>query len=182
MSKDISSITALIICFLSSAVCVCVWILDWIFVQDDFFSIIVCSITKGNDDGKCLFVGGTGGRLTAVEVDSDQALDDFRSMMEAFDVQKLAGALGVQPVLLQDLALGEFEDLLSDPPPGLDKLVALSNVLDSAEIGSYNESKRLYDELRSQSVQVTDIIVNQCVDRMLPGTCSRIRIYIIMKC
>jgi len=59
-------------------------------------------------------------------------------MMEAFDVQKLAGALGVQPVLLQDLALSEFEDLLSNPPPGLDKLVALSNVLDSAEIGSYN--------------------------------------------
>ena len=43
----------------------------------------------------------TGRRLTTVEVDADQILDDFRSMLEAFDVQKLADAL--QPVLLQDM-------------------------------------------------------------------------------
>ncbi len=50
----------------------------------------------------------------AVEVDADEVLDDFRSMLEAFDVQKLADAL--QPGLLQDLGLGDFENLLSNPP------------------------------------------------------------------
>jgi len=54
------------------------------------------------------------GRLTAVEVYADQALDESQSMLEAFDVQKLADAL--QPGLLQDLGLGDFETLLSSPP------------------------------------------------------------------
>mmetsp|Transcript_6771 Transcript_6771/g.8830 ORF Transcript_6771/g.8830 Transcript_6771/m.8830 type:complete len:87 (+) Transcript_6771:839-1099(+) len=38
----------------------------------------------------------------------------FRSMFEAFDVQKLADAF--QPGLLKDLGLGDFENLLSKPP------------------------------------------------------------------
>ena len=80
----------------------------------------------------------TGGRLTAVEVDTDPVLDHFRSMMEAFDVQKPADALSVQPGLLQDLVLRHFEDLLSNPPPGLDEVVVPSNVLNSAENRSYN--------------------------------------------
>jgi len=57
----------------------------------------------------------TEGRLTAVEVDADQVLDDFRSMFEAFDVQKLADAL--QPGLLQDLGLGDFENLIISSKP-----------------------------------------------------------------
>jgi len=341
MPKHLSSITVVTVCFLSSAVGVCGFSTGFSYkTTSSPSSFALSSIrslmeditsnnsnTKGNDDGKILFVGGkggvgktttssalavhlasdfnngdqnvlivstdpahslgdaldvklsgdplvlddplTGGRLTAVEVDTDQALDDFRSILEAFDVQKLADALGVQPGLLQDLGLGEFGDLLSNPPPGLDEVVALSNVLDSAENGSYDvvivdtaptghtlrllalptfldgflgklielraklsgfastlqaflgnaeanqraqtidsalsklenfkrriskikgvlsdsnktnfvivtvpttlgvsESKRLYDELRSQGVQVTDIIVNQCVDNMLSG-------------
>ena len=40
----------------------------------------------------------TGRRLTIVEVDADQVLDDFRSLLEAFDVQKLADALQLEAV------------------------------------------------------------------------------------
>ena len=210
MPKHLSSITVVTVCFLSSAVGVCGFSTGFSYkTTSSPSSFALSSIrslmeditsnnsnTKGNDDGKILFVGGkggvgktttssalavhlasdfnngdqnvlivstdpahslgdaldvklsgdplvlddplTGGRLTAVEVDTDQALDDFRSILEAFDVQKLADALGVQPGLLQDLGLGEFGDLLSNPPPGLDEVVALSNVLDSAENGSYD--------------------------------------------
>lgn len=74
----------------------------------------------------------TGGRLFAVEVDPASALDDFRSMIDAFDVTQLADALGVSPSMLEDFGLGDFSSLLNNPPPGLDELVALSNVLDSA--------------------------------------------------
>jgi len=74
----------------------------------------------------------TCGKLTAVEVDPVAALDDFKSMLEAFDVNQLADALGVSPSLLEDFGLAEFSSLLNNPPPGLDELVALSNVLDSA--------------------------------------------------
>ena len=74
----------------------------------------------------------TNGRLSAVEVDPVAALDDFRSMIDAFDVRQLADALGVSPSMLEDFGLGDFSSLLNNPPPGLDELVALSNVLDSA--------------------------------------------------
>lgn len=72
----------------------------------------------------------TGGRLHACEVDTAAAIDEFRENLEAFDVERLANSLGVSSQLLEGLGLGEFSGLLNNPPPGLDELVALSNVLD----------------------------------------------------
>jgi len=72
----------------------------------------------------------TGGRLHACEVDAAAALDEFRANLAAFDVNRLADALGVSPELLDSLGLKEFSGLLNNPPPGLDELVALASVLD----------------------------------------------------
>lgn len=71
----------------------------------------------------------TGGRLFACEVDPSAALDEFRAALEAFDVGSLADALGVSPAALEGLGLREFSDVLRNPPPGLDELVALAEVL-----------------------------------------------------
>lgn len=71
----------------------------------------------------------TGGRLAACEIDSTAALEEFRSTLEAFDIDRLADALGVSPELLEGFGLREFGSLLQNPPPGLDELVALANVL-----------------------------------------------------
>ena len=79
----------------------------------------------------------TSGRLYACEVDASAALDEFRKNLEAFDVMKLADALGVSPDFLEGFGLSEFASLLNNPPPGLDELVALSNVLDT-ETGAAN--------------------------------------------
>ncbi|KAG7359616.1 anion-transporting ATPase-like domain containing protein [Nitzschia inconspicua] len=78
----------------------------------------------------------TNGRLQACEVDASAALEEFRRNLEAFDIMKLADALGVSPDLLQGFGLAEFSGLLNNPPPGLDELVALSNVLDSNSVAS----------------------------------------------
>jgi len=72
----------------------------------------------------------TGGRLKATEVDTNEALEQFRESLAAFDVGKLAEALGVSGELLESIGLQEFSGLLKDPPPGLDELVALGNVMD----------------------------------------------------
>ena len=91
----------------------------------------------------------TEGRLTAVEVDADQVLNDFRSMFEAFDVQKLADAL--QPGLLQDLGLGDFENLLSNPP--FERIgLSRERIIQCCHCGCSTNwlHKWLYDELRSQ--------------------------------
>ncbi|GAX20039.1 hypothetical protein FisN_1Lh480 [Fistulifera solaris] len=73
----------------------------------------------------------TGGRLFACEVDAAAALDEFRENLAAFDIDQLADALNISPDILESLGLREFSGLLNNPPPGLDELVALSNVLDT---------------------------------------------------
>ncbi|KAL7512793.1 hypothetical protein ACHAXN_010777 [Cyclotella atomus] len=74
----------------------------------------------------------TGGRLHALEVDPNAALEDFQNNLQLFDVSTLSQSLGinVSPQMLQDLGLDELHTLIRNPPPGLDELVALSNVLD----------------------------------------------------
>lgn len=81
----------------------------------------------------------TGGRLYACEVDAAAALETFRENLAAFDIERLADSLGVSMELLESLGLREFNGLLNNPPPGLDELVALSNVLDDDSIaGEYD--------------------------------------------
>jgi arsenite-transporting ATPase len=76
----------------------------------------------------------TGGKLYAMEVDTDAALEKFQNALGTFDVAKLSQALGVQPELLEGLGLGELSSMIKNPPPGLDELVALSNILNDPEI------------------------------------------------
>jgi len=76
----------------------------------------------------------TMGKLYACEVDASEALANFRESLAAFDVTRLADALGVSPDLLESFGLQEFSSLLNNPPPGLDELVALANVLDPTSI------------------------------------------------
>ena len=76
----------------------------------------------------------TMGKLYAMEVDTDAALEKFQNALSTFDVTKLSDALGVQPELLDGLGLSELSSLLNNPPPGLDELVALSNILNDPEI------------------------------------------------
>ena len=52
---------------------------------------------------------------------------------------RLAEALQVSPELLDSLGLSEFSSLLQNPPPGLDELVALSNIFDPMSSNSNNQ-------------------------------------------
>ena len=76
----------------------------------------------------------TAGKLYAMEIDTDAALERFQNALSTFDVKKLSDALGVQPELLDGLGLSELSNLLNNPPPGLDELVALSNILNDPDI------------------------------------------------
>mmetsp|Transcript_5837 Transcript_5837/g.8573 ORF Transcript_5837/g.8573 Transcript_5837/m.8573 type:complete len:780 (-) Transcript_5837:134-2473(-) len=76
----------------------------------------------------------TMGKLYAMEVDTDAALEKFQNALSTFDVNRLSQALGLQPEMLDGFGLGELSSLLKNPPPGLDELVALSNILNDDEI------------------------------------------------
>lgn len=72
----------------------------------------------------------TRGNLWAAEINAENALQEFRESLAGFDVDRLAASLGVPADLLEGLGLREFSGLLNNPPPGLDELVALGNIMD----------------------------------------------------
>lgn len=82
----------------------------------------------------------TNGKLHALEVDPSAALAEFQSNLQLFDVSTLSSSIGmnVPPQLLQDLGLNELHTIIKNPPPGLDELVALANVLDSKNAETYD--------------------------------------------
>jgi arsenite-transporting ATPase len=80
----------------------------------------------------------TRGNLYAAELSAEEALNDFQTSLAGFDVDRLAQSLGVPSDLLDGLGLREFSGLLNNPPPGLDELVALSNVMNENEAGDYD--------------------------------------------
>ncbi|KAL7488214.1 hypothetical protein ACHAW6_013798 [Cyclotella cf. meneghiniana] len=82
----------------------------------------------------------TGGRLHALEVDPAAALEGFRSDLRLFDVATLSRSMGVRvsPEALRELGLDELHAILRNPPPGLDELVALSEVLDEKYAEEYD--------------------------------------------
>ena len=87
----------------------------------------------------------TGGNLWACEVDASAALASFQEQLAAFDVDRLAASLGVSSDALDGLGLREFGGLLRNPPPGLDELVALLNVLEDNDQGKSQSATTSYD-------------------------------------
>jgi arsenite-transporting ATPase len=80
----------------------------------------------------------TQGRLYAAEVNAEAALQSFQESLSAFQVNRLADSLGIPVDILQGLGLQDFEGLLRNPPPGIDELVALGNVMDPKGSGDEN--------------------------------------------
>jgi anion-transporting ArsA/GET3 family ATPase len=80
----------------------------------------------------------TRGNLHAAEINAEEALAEFRETLAGFDIERLASSLGVSSGVLADFGLNEFSNLLSSPPPGLDELVALGNVMDDSKVNEYD--------------------------------------------
>ena len=69
--------------------------------------------------------------LDALEIDPAAALADLSEALAAFDLKGAAAEVGGQAAadLVDKLGLGDFVAILENPPPGVDELVALSEVL-----------------------------------------------------
>ena len=83
----------------------------------------------------------TQGRLYAQEVSADIALEEFSTNMNSIlDSEQLSNTLGISAELLESLGINELQSVIQNPPPGLDELVALSNVFASSS--SSNQKNR----------------------------------------
>jgi len=96
--------------------------------------------------GKPVLVEGTDLPLCAIELDPEEAREEFRAFSEANDtaegVQNFLGSVGLGGIYdsLVDLKLGE---LLDTPPPGLDEAVAISKVVQITKDPKYASFTRI---------------------------------------
>ena len=87
--------------------------------------------------------GGSSGWY-AQEVDAVAALEEFRTLAAtALNVPQLAATLSVSPEWLESLGVAELSSLLDNPPPGLDELVALSNIFDTTTAAAATSSSTI---------------------------------------
>jgi len=102
-------------------------------LADEGIRTLVISTDPAHSLGDCLgmqlkgeptVVDGTDGNLFAMEVDTEKALESFKEKLRG--VSRMNSKLGE---LAAKIGLDEFADLLENPPPGIDEVVALGNVL-----------------------------------------------------
>ncbi|KAJ1487130.1 anion-transporting ATPase-domain-containing protein, partial [Baffinella frigidus] len=83
--------------------------------------------------GEPVEIEGTQGNLWAMEVDTEEALEKFKSKLRS--VSQMGGRLGD---LGSKIGLDEFADILENPPPGTDEVVALGDVMDVMREGTFD--------------------------------------------
>jgi TRC40/GET3/ArsA family transport-energizing ATPase len=97
----------------------------------------------------------TQGRLYAQEINADQALLEFQTTMNSvLDVSQLSTVMNLSPDLLNSFGISELQSLIQNPPPGLDELVALSNIFAStSKNNNHNHNSN------DNSLPVFDVVV-----------------------
>uniref|UniRef100_A0A0G4GDI4 ArsA/GET3 Anion-transporting ATPase-like domain-containing protein n=1 Tax=Chromera velia CCMP2878 TaxID=1169474 RepID=A0A0G4GDI4_9ALVE len=83
--------------------------------------------------------------LWALEVDASGAVREFRDALKKIDLNDMAEKLGIDPSTLESLGLEDLVRLLDSPPPGIDELVGIANVLQLASDTRRNKGGKLGD-------------------------------------
>lgn len=79
--------------------------------------------------------GDSEGSLFGMEIDTQAAIVDFQTLATDFVAE---GRRGVGVDMARNLGLEEFAGLLDNAPPGIDELVALTQVLDVVKFGDFD--------------------------------------------
>ncbi len=85
--------------------------------------------------------------LWAMEVDTTRALERFRKLFKELDVGALAAQFGVSEDILAGLGLEDFVAILNNPPPGIDELIALAEVVRLSKDGSVDTKGLTFDRV-----------------------------------
>ena len=70
----------------------------------------------------------TESNLWALEIDVNEALNEFKSTLDGFDSNSLASSLGVPQDVISSLGLEDITSIFTNPPPGVDEIVALTKI------------------------------------------------------
>lgn len=89
----------------------------------------------GLDGGAPVPIEATNGNLYAMEIDTAGAVAEFQALVQDFTAD---GRRGVGADIARKLGLDEFAALLNNAPPGIDELVALTQVMDLVKYGDFD--------------------------------------------
>lgn len=87
------------------------------------------------DGGMPIQVDLPGGELFAMEIDTEKAVRSFQNLTKEFVKE---GNKGVGVEMARTLGLEEFAGLLDNAPPGIDELVALTQVMELVKFGDFD--------------------------------------------
>lgn len=87
------------------------------------------------DGGGAVEIVGAEGELYAMEVDSEGAVKDFQRLAREYVSE---GRRGVGADIARKLGLEDFANLLDNAPPGIDELVALTEVIELVKFGDFD--------------------------------------------
>lgn len=93
------------------------------------------ALQKRLDGGVAVPIDGTDGMLCAMEIDTTGAISEFQQLARAYVAE---GRRGVGVDVARKLGLEEFAGLLDNAPPGIDELVALTQVVELVKYGDFD--------------------------------------------
>lgn len=80
--------------------------------------------------------------LWALEIDVNSALLDFKKTMEGFDSSTIAKSLGISKEMVDSFGVQDMADIFTNPPPGIDEIVALMKIFQHANIAGMGEKNQ----------------------------------------
>lgn len=71
--------------------------------------------------------------LWAMEIDVDGVMEEFKATIGKLNSASLADSLGVPKDIIESLGLEDIAGIFTNPPPGIDEIVALTKIFEIAE-------------------------------------------------
>ena len=82
--------------------------------------------------------------LWALEIDINQSMEDFKEAASSLDAGALSSALGIPESMINSLGLDDLTSLFTNPPPGIDEIVGLSQII---KYGDRNNEDMKFDRI-----------------------------------
>ena len=79
--------------------------------------------------------------LWALEIDIEGSMEEFKEAASSLDAASLSSALGIPQSMIDSLGLDDLTSLFTNPPPGIDEIVALSQIIKYGD-GNANEGMK----------------------------------------
>lgn len=80
----------------------------------------------------------TEANVWALEIDIEQELSQLRKQLDGIDEESIAKKFGLPTDLIKSFGFSDIASILSNPPPGIDEIIALSKIFEYANIDDNN--------------------------------------------